>query len=141
MSFIRLNPFNELDNFKLDSWFNPAEGSQVSKKSNSSFLPRVNVFENETSFVIEAELAGVSKDAVDVQIENNILTFSGEKKSELADKKAHRVERYYGKFSRSFSLPDNVDQTNIKAESKDGMLFLTLPKMKPEETRTQIKVH
>jgi len=137
MNMLRINPFRELDS--LFNSYNRALSGE--NKLSADWTPSVDIVEDENSFVIKAELAGIPKEDIKVQIDNNILTLSGERKSEVNDEKHHRIERFYGSFSRSFSLPDNVDENGIKAESKDGILFLTLPKQAPKETLKRIEIH
>lgn len=95
-----------------------------------SWAPAVDIFEHEGNIVLKAELPGVDSKDVDVRVENNVLTLRGERKfdSEVKKESYHRVERAYGAFSRSFTLPTVVDTDHIKAEFKDGVLRLTLPK-------------
>jgi HSP20 family protein len=92
--------------------------------------PRVDISETDNEFVIKAEIPEVKKEDVKVSVDNGVLTVRGERKQEKEEKgkKFHRVERYYGSFVRSFTLPDNVDGTKIKASFKDGMLNVQIPK-------------
>lgn len=139
MSLLRINPFND-----IDAWFNSYNRSLANRNKDANpqeWAPSVDIVENENSFVIHAELAGVPKDAIKVNVDNKMLTLSGERKSEVKDEKHHRVERFYGSFSRSFSLPENVDDENIKAESKDGVLTLTLPKRVIKDKVKQIDIN
>ncbi|MCC2667083.1 MAG: heat-shock protein, partial [Gammaproteobacteria bacterium] len=90
---------------------------------------------------IKAELPGIKKEDLKVTFENGLLTIKGERKQEKEekDKKFHRIERYYGSFARSFSIPDNVDETKLKAEFKEGLLNIYLPKtQKPKSKSTEI---
>ncbi len=107
----------------------------------STWAPACDVFENDNSITIKAELPGVNREDVKVTIENNVLTLRGERKFEEEVKREnyHRVERSYGEFMRSFTLPNYVDSTKIKAEFKEGMLNLTLPK-REEAKAKQIDV-
>jgi HSP20 family protein len=95
-----------------------------------SWAPAVDIFEHEGNIVLKAELPGVDPKDVDVRVENNVLTLRGERKfdSEVKRESYHRVERSYGTFARSFTLPAVVDTGNIKAEFKEGVLRVTLPK-------------
>lgn len=138
MSIIRFNPLRE-----FDSLFNSYGSSLAESKSktDNNWVPSVDILEDDNRFVIKAELAGIPKEDIKVEIDKNVLTLSGERKSEITDKKHHRIERYYGSFSRSFSLPESVDDTAIKAESKDGILVLTLPKQEVKEKLKQIEIH
>lgn len=115
----------------------PAQEGMLS----ADWIPSVDITEDKESFMIKAELPEVNKEDVKVSIDKNILTLSGERKSETRDEKEHRIERSYGSFSRSFSLPDNIDEANIHAESKNGMLYLTIPKAAPNEKLKQIEIH
>jgi HSP20 family protein len=92
--------------------------------------PRVDISETDNEFVVKAEIPEVKKEDVKVSVDNGVLTIQGERKQEKEEKgkKFHRVERYYGSFVRSFTLPDNVDETKVKATFKDGMLSLQIPK-------------
>jgi len=104
----------------------------------TSWSPRADVVENNDSYVIKAELPGVSKNDVKITLRENVLTIKGEKKAEKEEKdhNYHRIERSYGSFERSFSLPSNVKSDKIDAAYKDGVLTLTLPKSeeaKPKE--------
>jgi HSP20 family protein len=95
-----------------------------------AWAPAVDIYEEEANIVLKAELPGVDPKDVDVRVENNVLTLRGERKvdSEVKKENYHRVERAYGSFGRSFTLPTVVDTEKIKAEYKDGVLRVTLPK-------------
>jgi len=108
-----------------------------------SWAPAVDIYEKDGNIVLKAELAGIDAKSVDIRVENNVLTLRGERKVEDDVKKDsfHRVERAYGAFTRSFTLPTTVDTAHIKAESKDGVLKLTLPKReeaKPKQIQIQV---
>jgi HSP20 family protein len=92
--------------------------------------------------VLKAELPGVDPKDVDIRIENNVLTLSGERKldTEVQRENYHRVERAYGSFTRSFTLPSSVDTGNVKADFKDGVLRITLPK-REEAKPKQIQIN
>lgn len=94
------------------------------------WMPTVDISETENHFEIRAELPGVSKNDVSVSVTDNRLTLKGEKRqeAETEGKNYHRVERRYGNFQRSFTLPRNVETSNIKAGFNDGVLMLTIPK-------------
>ena len=89
---------------------------------------RVDIREDENQIVIKADVPGMEQKDINVNIDNGQLTISGERKSETRDENAHRIERSYGRFSRSFSLPSAVDEGKISAAYKDGVLTVTLPK-------------
>ena len=106
-----------------------------------SWAPEVDIHETEDSFVVKADLPGISKEDIQIDLKDSTLTLKGEKKFENKVSKENyiRVERSYGTFVRSFTLPQNVDAEKIKAVYKDGVLELTLPK-KEEAKPKQIKV-
>ena len=108
-----------------------------------SWAPAVDIFEKDGNIVLTAELPGIETKDVDIKVENNVLTLQGERKfdKELQKDNFHRVERAYGAFTRSFTLPNVVDTEKIKAEFKDGVLKLTLPKReeaKPKQIHVQV---
>lgn len=107
----------------------------------NAWMPAVDIYEDAESFLIKVELPEVSKENVKVSLDDNKLSLSGERKVEHEDKREgyHRVERSYGQFYRSFTLPPNVNAEAINAQFKDGVLRLTLPK-KEEAKPKQIDV-
>jgi HSP20 family protein len=92
--------------------------------------PAVDVREDQDNFYVEAELPGMSKDDIELEVENNVLMLKGERRFERKEEKEdfHFIERSYGSFYRSFALPKNVDGENISAGYKDGVLTVTIPK-------------
>ncbi len=106
---------------------------------NSDWTPVVDIYETDDSFIVKAELPGVKKEDVHVNIENGLLTIKGEKKVETEDKKRHRVECSYGSFMRSFTLPQSVAIDKVEAKYKNGILNLVIPKEK-KATPNQIEV-
>ncbi len=108
----------------------------------SEWAPSVDVYETPNDIVVKAELPGVASKDVNVTFENNLLTIRGERcmDKEVQEENYHRVECNYGSFSRSFSLPANVDEARIKAEFKSGILKITLPK-REEAKRKQITIN
>lgn len=104
-------------------------------------FPSVDVFEDDDNVVVKAELPGVNKDDLDVNVEENTITISGEKKKEekKEEKDYYRIERSYGSFKRSFSLPAEVESAKAKARFKDGVLEVTIPKSEKAKKK-QIKV-
>ena len=105
------------------------------------WTPAVDVFENGDSFHIHADIPGLKKDDIDVTVDGNTLTISGEKKkaNETKEDGSYRAERYYGKFSRSIELLSTVDTTKIEAKYKDGVLEVALPKSETARPK-QIKI-
>lgn len=103
-----------------------------------SWAPAVDIYEHDGRIVLKAELPGVDAKDVDIRVENNVLTLRGERKfdNDVKRESYHRVERAYGAFQRSFTLPTVVDTDKIQAEFKDGVLRVTLPKreeLKPKQ--------
>jgi HSP20 family protein len=127
----RLEPFKELTTLqdRLNKVFDGLMPS-VPVKDGNDWIPAVDVYEDKESIVIEVEAPGMKEEDLKVNLENNTLTITGERKFEKEEKNKnyYRMERSYGTFSRSFFLPDNVEAKNIKAKYKDGVLKLVLPK-------------
>lgn len=117
-------------------------GSDEDWALGGSWAPAVDIYEKDGNIVLKAELPGVDPKDVDVRVENNLLTLRGERKfdNEVKRDNYHRVERSYGAFSRSFTLPNVVDTGNIKAEYRDGVLHMTLPKREEAKPR-QIQIN
>ncbi|GAB4368812.1 MAG: Hsp20/alpha crystallin family protein [Deltaproteobacteria bacterium] len=105
------------------------------------WTPAVDIFEKNDAVVVKAELPGVEKDQIQVEVKDGILTLRGERKFErdVKEESYHRIERSYGTFLRSFSLPVSVDQDKVKATFRDGVLEVELPK-KEQAKPKQIKV-
>lgn len=131
MAIARFDPFRDLSVLqdRVNRLFGDAYGAREEGVL-SSWVPAVDIFENEKKeLVLKAELPDVKKEDVSVTVENNTLTLSGERKldSEVKKEQYHRLERAYGSFSRSFSLPTTVDTGKIGAEFKNGVLTVRLP--------------
>lgn len=130
------NPFEELQNFenRLAGFFGRApvrtNGDKQEALLVADWAPPVDITEDDKEYLVKAELPEVKKDDVRVTVENGILNISGERKveKEEKDKKYHRIERAYGRFERSFTLPEGADGTKITAEFKEGVLKVHLPK-------------
>ncbi len=129
------NPFRELDEVqnRLGSFFGGRfprfeDGNGGLKLADWS--PQVDITEDDKEYLIKADLPEMKKDEIKVNVENGVLTVSGERKTEKEEKnkKFHRIERSYGTFQRSFALPDDADGTKVKAEFKEGVLRVHLPK-------------
>jgi HSP20 family protein len=108
----------------------------------STFAPAVDVYEDEHKVTLKIEVPGIEEKDIDVRVENNTLTVHGERKIEKEEKEENyrRVERQYGSFTRTFTLPTTVDTNNVAANYDKGVLKITLPK-KAEAKPKQIKVH
>lgn len=123
------------------------KGSQLSESDtlqDIAWTPRVDIAETKDNYLIEVEIPGVQKDDVKISFKDHILTIEGEKKlrNELKKDDFIKQESFYGKFSRSFTLPDDVDVEKISADYKNGILTVTLPKTqekKPKEIEVKIK--
>ncbi len=140
MNIVRYDPFRDLRS--LQDEVNRLFGSTLSRGSDEqmfggAWTPSVDIYENKDNIVLEAELPGMKSEDVDISIENNVLTISGERKFEKKDEgdNFHRVERGYGSFTRSFTLPPTVSSENATAEFENGILHLTLAKREEAKPR------
>src|ERR1700675_5014583 len=126
------NQFNRLFN---ESFRNPGEESSM-----TTWAPSVDIYETPNDLVVKADLPDVNEKDIDIRVENNLLTIRGERKFEKAVSEENylRVERTYGTFSRSFSLPNTVNAEAIHAEYKNGVLTINLPKREESKPR-QVK--
>lgn len=133
-ALMKWNPFRELEDMqnRLSSFFGrtPVRGLGEESMTVSEWTPLVDITEDEKEYLIKAELPEVKKEDVKVTVENGVLTITGERKfeKEEKDKKYHRIERAYGSFMRSFTLPDAAPGDKVSAEFKDGVLKVHLPK-------------
>jgi HSP20 family protein len=140
---IRRNALNDFRN--LQNEFNHFIGASFPRAEESvlqgSWNPAVDLAENENAIVLEADLPGVKAEDFNLSVENFVLTLSGERKFEKKSEadNYHRVERSYGSFVRSFTLPSTINVEGVKAEFKDGVLRVTLPKREEVRAR-QIKI-
>ena len=108
----------------------------------SGFTPVVNTREGEFAYHVEADLPGVKKEDISVDTKDNVLTITGERKhkEEVNKDDYYKLESSYGKFQRSFTLPDGVDSENIKASCENGVLEVTIPKLTIKENKKKIEV-
>ncbi len=102
----------------------------------------VDISEDESAFYIDAELPGIAKEQITLNIEDDVLTIKAERKQESEENKKdfHRIERTYGSFSRSFNLGEIIDQEHINADFENGMLLVTLPKAVPVKKKKEISI-
>ncbi len=140
----RIDPFRELATLqdRFNSLFeNFAEMNGKEQLAAGSFVPPVDVYEDEQNLVLKLEVPGVNEDELNVSLENNVLTVSGERKFEKEEKEEnfHRIERRYGSFTRTFRLPNTVDGEKVDATYDKGILKITLAK-RAEAKPKQIKV-
>lgn len=145
----RWDPFRELDELqkRLSVLFGRApvktNGEQQEALTVTEWAPLVDIVEDDTQYVITAELPGLEKEKIKVGVQDDVLTISGERKyeKEEKDKKFHRIERAHGSFSRSFTIPANSDGDTVSAEFKDGILQVHLPKtetVKPKQIEVAV---
>jgi len=143
MALIKWEPLREIEDM-LDR-YSRSMGLPLMRASefatNGEWCPRVDISEDEREFQIHAELPGIEKDHIKVRVDNGVLTLEGERSQEKEEKgvRYHRIERSYGNFSRSFTLPTNVDAGQLKAHFHDGMLEVELPKV-PEKSSKPVEV-
>jgi HSP20 family protein len=138
----RFEPFRGLSlQGQLNRLFNETFDRSWDEASLTTWAPAVDIFETEQELVVKADLPDIKPEELDIRVENDILTIRGERKFEkkVEEKNYLRVERTYGSFSRSFSLANTVKTEAIKAEYKNGVLTLTVPK-REEAKPKQIKV-
>lgn len=142
MSIIRYNPsdftptsFSNL----VDKFFNDS----MVKSGLSTFVPKVDIIENEKAFELHVEVPGMNKEDFKIEVNDNYLTVSGERKfsSEKNEKDFHSIETRYGSFSRSFALPESVLSDKINAKYNNGILELTIPKDEKKLLKATIKVN
>lgn len=142
MAIVRWEPFRDLMTTQREfdrlfkEAFSPIFGE--GELSTRTWAPPVDIYENENDIVLKAELPGVEPRDVEVRVEDSTLYLKGERKFEKETKEEnyHRVERSYGSFARSFSLPNSISADKVKAEYKDGLLTLTLPKREEAKPKT-----
>ncbi len=136
MLLTRFDPFRQMRELEKNFYNYP------SNEGVSGFIPVVNTREEDSSFHIDVDLPGVKKDDIKVDLEKNILTISGERKTkeEVKEEDYYKVETSFGKFSRSFTLPDNADIENIEAKSVDGVLELVIPKLDESRSKKVISI-
>lgn len=119
----------------MDDFFSSPGRGQEEDVSATRWAPATDIKETEDAIFAYVELPGMRKKDIDVSVENNVLTVSGERGFDESKASFHRVERFYGKFSRSFRLPRNVDAGKVKAHFADGLLTLELPKSEESKPR------
>jgi HSP20 family protein len=148
MSLVRWDPFGDFDTFfnrmmprTFASW--PRIGLGDGGEAKFEWSPSADISETEKEYLVRAELPAVKKEDVKVTIDNGMLKIEGERKQKKEEKneKFHRVESFYGTFTRQFALPDNIEANSIRCESQDGVLTVHLPKKTVEKPKQiEIKV-
>ncbi len=145
MAIIRWDPFRDLLTLreKMNRLFEDAVTSRGEQKDliTSAWAPAVDIYEDENQLVLTAEIPGMDEKDVEIKLEDNMLSIQGERKMEKETKEEnyHRLERAYGSFYRSFTLPNYIDQEKIHAEHENGVLKITMPK-KPELKPRKVKI-
>src|SRR3982074_3600335 len=143
----RWEPFREFSTLqdRMNRLFRESYNNEAGRDDSlttSSFAPAVDVYEDEHNVTLKIEVPGIDEKDIDIRVENNLLTVHGERKIEKEEKEENyrRVERQYGSFTRTFTLPNTVDTENVQASYDKGVLKITLPK-KAEAKPKQIKVN
>jgi HSP20 family protein len=148
MAIVRFDPFRELAivQDRVNRLFGEAyRGADDDVMRRGAWVPPVDIYEADNhTLVIKAELPDMSKEEIDIRVEHNNLTLKGEKKMDASvkDDCCHRIERTYGTFSRSFSLPPTVDTGRVSADYKNGVLTIALPmreEAKPKQIQVQVQ--
>jgi HSP20 family protein len=145
MVVTRWDPFRELASLqnRVNSLFQDyGRTGQDELTATGSFVPPVDIYEDEHKVTLKLEIPGINQDDVDVRLENNTLTVTGERKFEKEEKEEnfHRIERRYGSFARSFTLPNTLDPESVTANYENGVLKIELAK-RAEAKPKQIKVN
>ena len=144
MAVVRWDPFRDLNMLqdRMNRMFDDAGRTWRTDEpaATTTWSPAVDIFETEGEIVVKAELPGMERKDIALNLENNVLTVRGERRfvKETKDDNYHRIERSYGTFSRSFSIPATVDEEKIRADYRDGVLKIVLPKKeqaKPKQIR------
>ena len=141
MSIVRYDPFRDLRS--LQDEVNRLFSTNLSRSfgeegmARGAWNPSVDIYENKDQIVLEAELPGMKREDFDLSIENNVITLRGERRFEKQDEgdNYHRVERSYGSFARSFTLPQTVQADEVTAEYRNGVLRVTMPKREEVKAR------
>jgi HSP20 family protein len=147
MRVIKWEPFRDVDDV-FDRFFAesmrrwPRQGSAT--QSPREWAPAADVSETDGEYVIKAELPEVRKEDVSITVQDGVLTLAGERRQEKVEEqeKVHRIERFYGSFARRFALPENADEQGIRAESRDGVIVIHIPKQRvvePQPRQIQIQ--
>ncbi len=145
MAVVRWDPFRDLNMLqdRMNRLFEDASRNWKSDEpaSTTTWSPAVDIFETESEIVVKAEVPGMERKDITLNLENNVLTLKGERRflKEAKEENYHRIERSYGGFSRAFSIPATVDEEKIRADYQDGVLKIVLPK-KEQLRPKQIKI-
>jgi len=146
MTLVRFDPFRDLSllQSRVNKLFSDTRVPGEGEDSFQTWNPAVDIYERSDALVLSAELPGVRRDELDLKVEGNVLTLRGERRRDqtINDENYHRVERSYGTFSRSFTLPSTVDSSRIEARFTDGVLEVVIPKAEDAKPkRIEVKVN
>ena len=139
--FREMEEMNDRFGRLFGTWTRPIDVREALKVAD--WTPAIDIQESEKDYLVKVEIPEVKKEDVKITVQENVLTVTGERKLEKEEKgkKVHRVERSYGTFLRSFTIPVDADETKIAAEYKEGLLLLKLPKLeKPHPKTIEVKV-
>lgn len=138
MPLLKYGPFNDVDDMPGFRQIQDTLNRFLTEPNSRPWTPAVDILETENDLILKMDVPEVELKDVDIRLENHTLTVKGERKFEnLADSKAyHRIERSYGSFARTFTLPDTVDTEKVRADYKNGVLSITLPKKEVAKPRT-----
>ena len=141
MNIVKRSPFHDFEHF-MSGLRLPWGNENLDFGGMMQWRPSVDITEEDKEFLVKVEIPEVKKKDLKVEVENGMLSISGERKEESKDKKRHRTERFYGSFERSFALPDNVREDGVSADMKDGMLYVHLAKSESQRgvSKHQIEV-
>ena len=142
MRVIKWEPFRDIDD-AFDRFFAetvrrwPQAGGE--RRTTQEWAPAADVSETDAEYLIKADLPDVRKEDVSITVQDGVLTLSGERRQEKREEteKLHRIERVYGSFARRFALPENADEQGIRAESRDGVILIHIPKAKVVEPQAR----
>jgi len=139
MAVKQWSPWQDLEHIQhqLSDILSDVSRTGVSNRDDQ-WMPRVDIRETDEVLILEAELPGVKKEDMSLEVKDGVLSLSGERRyeKEVNDEHVHRIERAYGRFSRSFSLPRNVDMEQVDARMNDGVLRIRLPKLESAKPKT-----
>lgn len=153
MTLIRFNPMRDLVELEkefskmfnaLENRFGIPRSKEIEEYENAVWMPLTDIFEDKDKYTLKLDLPGIKKEDVKISYVNGQLSISGERvqEGEYKDAKCHRIERSFGKYFRSFNLPEHIQTDKISAEFKDGQLTITVPKAeeaKPKEIEIKVK--
>ena len=142
MTMVRWTPWQELENMNRQISHLLDDSSFGTASEADQWAPRVDIRETDDALLVQAELPGIDKKNIHLEVKDDVLTLSGERRYEkdVKEANAHRIERAYGRFSRSFSLPGNIDASQVNANMKDGVLEVRLPKRESAKPKA-IAIH